>query len=62
MPRIYQLHLWVKGRANQLCFGRLAYRGYLFGLDERLTEKAKRGFVFHMYGYAELGIIVMPSL
>jgi len=39
--------------ANQLCFGRLAYRGYLFGLDESLTEKAKRGFVFRMRCYGE---------
>jgi hypothetical protein len=36
--------------ANQLCFGRLAYKGYLFGLDESLTEKANRGFVFRMSG------------
>jgi hypothetical protein len=34
--------------ANQLCLGRLAYKGYLFGLDESVTEKAKRGFVFRM--------------
>jgi len=34
--------------ANQLCLGRLAYKGYLFGLDESLTEKANRGFVFRM--------------
>ena len=34
--------------ANQLCLGRLAYRGNLFGLDERVTEKVKRGFAFRM--------------
>ncbi|MGH9425450.1 MAG: hypothetical protein ACRD2L_03980, partial [Terriglobia bacterium] len=42
--------------ANQLCFGRLAYSGYRFGLDRRLTEKTKRGFVFRMRSYVELHI------
>ena len=42
--------------ANQLCFGRLAYKGYLFGLDESFTEKAKRGFVFRMSRNVELHI------
>jgi hypothetical protein len=40
--------------ANQLCLGDLAYRGYRFWLDERLTEKVKCGFAFRMYG-------LMPS-
>jgi len=39
--------------SNQLCLGRLAYRGYLFGLDESVTEKTKRGFAFRMYVHAE---------
>ena len=34
--------------SNQLCLGRLAYRGYLFGLDESVTEKAKRRFAVRM--------------
>src|SRR3989442_11469183 len=49
--------------ANQLCLGRLAYRGNLFGLDERVTEKVKRGFAFRMrYLMRSILLCGLPSL
>ena len=37
------------GVSNRLCLGRLAYSGYLLGLDKRVTTKRKERFVLRMY-------------
>src|SRR6266581_8816491 len=60
----FTLSAYLSFPLNRLCLGRLAYRGYLFGLDERVTEKVKQGFAFRMSKNVDLNIFVefLPRL